>query len=122
MSHNKETTAKAKQGREVGNSELFSGEISTPIDTESQISSDISNAMAIDLEIVVRQRIKDVLGGDFNLPDIESRLGLLRKHGSSVEVLTLDGKPILQIHPIELKTVEEGLTVKVVATQKTMKL
>lgn len=54
--------------------------------------------------------IDDVLGaGNWAIADMARRCQLVRVHGSTVETLYLDGKPILEIHkPIFHEPVLEG--------------
>lgn len=68
---------------------------------------------------IIRTCINEALGNEaWLIGDIASRMVRVRVVGQESETITLDGKPLLEIWPPEMKTVQEGNSWKMVATVK----
>lgn len=67
----------------------------------------------------IRTCINEALGNEaWMIGDIASRMVRVRVVGQESETITLDGKPLLEIWPPEIKNVQEGNSWKMVATVK----
>lgn len=68
---------------------------------------------------IIRVHVTRALGNDqWILIDIASRMQRVQRIGEPQEVITLDGKPLLELWPVEVTTEPDGNAIKVVATQK----
>jgi hypothetical protein len=68
---------------------------------------------------IIRTCINEALGNEaWIIGDLANRMVRVRVVGQESETITLDGKPLLEIWPTEMKTVQEGNSWKMVATVK----
>ena len=88
----------------------------------SNISDNLSAALVKRKEDEFRSVINEALPPGWTLEDVKRRCSLVTYHGSPIEMLCVDGKPVLELHPVEFETVqtETGWTMRV--TQKYRKL
>lgn len=82
------------------------------------VTDNLGAALAKRKEDEFRAVINEALPLGWTLEEVKRRCRLVRHHGDPVETLCVDGKPALEIHPVEFETVqtETGWTLK--ATQK----
>ena len=82
-----------------------------------EIMSEMASSMASKLDSTIKGAL-DRHWGVWSTDDLKRRCQLVSVHGSPIQTLYADGKPILEIHPIEVDTVktETGWTLQ--ATQK----
>ena len=79
--------------------------------------SAIANALCCDN--LIRVAINEAIGNDaWIIGDIASRMCRVKKEGQESEIYTLDGNPILEIWPPTMETVQEGNSMKLVASRK----
>jgi hypothetical protein len=52
-------------------------------------------------EHLMRDALTKALGDEWTINDVKTRCQLVRRVGETVEVLTLDGEPILELHDPE---------------------
>lgn len=88
----------------------------------SSVTDNLGAALTKRKEDEFRAVLNEVLPPGWTLEEVKRRCQLVRYHDNPVETLCLDGKPILELHPIEFEQVETetGWTLK--ATQKYRKL
>ena len=81
--------------------------------------SALASGLAGQQNEIIRTCINEALGNEaWMIGDIVSRMVRVRIMGQESETITLDGKPLLEIWPPEMKTVQEGNSWKMVATVK----
>ena len=81
-----------------------------------EITANMATQMAVKLDGTIKAAL-DRHWGVWSTDDLKRRCTLVRIAGSPIETLCVDGKPILEIHPLEVETVrtEHGWTLR--ATQ-----
>lgn len=81
--------------------------------------SALASNLAGQKDNIIRVCINDAIGSHaWLIGDIAPRMRRVKIKGQESETITLDGKPLLEIWPPEMKTVQEGNSVKIVATCK----
>jgi hypothetical protein len=89
--------------------------------TLEEATTNAANAALRTQEQQMREVLNDVVPG-WTLERLKGRLQLVRHAGSPVEILTLDGYPLLEIWPVEWDLVREGESWKYRGTQKFRRL
>ena len=81
--------------------------------------SALASGLAGQQNDIIRTCINEALGNEaWIIGNLANRMVRVRVVGQESETITLDGKPLLEIWPPEMKTVQEGNSWKVVATVK----
>lgn len=88
----------------------------------SSVTDNLGAALTKRKEDEFRAVLNEALPPGWTLEEVKRRCQLVRCHGNPVETLCVDGKPVLEMHPVEFETVptETGWTMR--ATQKYRKL
>lgn len=86
------------------------------------ISDNLGAALAKRKEDEFREVIDAFLAPGWSMEDVKRRCQIVRYANKLVETLCIDGKPVLEIHPLEFEQAktETGWTIR--ATQKYRKL
>lgn len=88
----------------------------------SNVTDNISAALTKRKEDEFRAVINEVLPPGWTMEDVKRRCSLVRYHGSPIETLCIDGKPVLVLYPVEFETVETDTGRTMRCTQKYRKL
>lgn len=81
--------------------------------------SALASNLAGQKDSIIRICVNEALGNEaWLIGDIAPRMRRVKIEGQESETITLDGKPLLEIWPPEIKTVQEGDSIKLVATCK----
>lgn len=62
--------------------------------------------------------ITEVIGEGWSLIDLKGRLQSVRVRDEPQETIMLDGKPLVELWPVELETVNEGGKITIKATRR----
>jgi hypothetical protein len=86
-----------------------------------EINSAMAGKMAAQLDTTIKSAL-DRHWGVWSTEDLKRRCTLVSRPGSEVQTLYADGKPILEIHPIQLETVrtDTGWTLKATQNYRTL--
>lgn len=75
--------------------------------------------VAKNTDAILTDAITAVIGKGWQICDLKARLACVKIQGQSQETYTLDGKPILELWPIQLETINEGGKFTMKATTQT---
>lgn len=82
----------------------------------AQTIENLSAQVANSQDELIAKAITDVIGEGWTLASLAGRL-VRKVYPDKVEVVALDGKNILELHPIRFEQVTEGSSIKIKAVQ-----
>jgi hypothetical protein len=85
---------------------------------ESSCCASLARDSAKAIDEIIRDAINATIGGDWVIADLRGRLQRITIQGQAPETYYLDGKPILELWPVELETVNDGKSFVVHATRQ----
>lgn len=88
----------------------------------SDVTDNLGAALTKRKEDEFRAIINETLPPGWTLEDVRRRCQLIRLINDPIETLCVDGKPVLEIHPLEFKNVETETGWTMLVTQKYRKL
>lgn len=86
-----------------------------------EINSALAGKMAAQLDTTIKGAL-DTHWGVWSTDDLKKRCKLVSRLGSEVQTLYADGRPILEIHPIQVETVrtDTGWTLRATQNYRTL--
>ena len=73
----------------------------------SGYASSLAHESAKNTDTILTDAISAVIGRGWEVSDLKGRLACVKIQGQPQETYTLDGKPILELWPIQLETINE---------------
>lgn len=109
---------------EVGRKKIMDTNQTPPPDSlgsPSGYASSLAHESAKNTDAILTAAIEAVIGLGWEVSDLKGRLACVNIQGQPQETYTLDGKPILELWPIQLETINEGgkFTMKVTRNYRT---
>ena len=83
----------------------------------SGYASSLAHESAKNTDAILTDAISAVIGRGWEVSDLKGRLACVKIQGQPQETYTLDGKPILELWPIQLETINEGGKFTIKATR-----
>jgi hypothetical protein len=83
----------------------------------SGYASSLAHESAKNTDAILTDAITAVIGKGWQICDLKGRLACVKIQGQPQETYTLDGKPILELWPIQLETINEGGKFTIKATR-----
>ena len=77
----------------------------------------LAQGMAEKTDKSIAEAITSSIGDGWNIAELKGRLGIVRLRNAPKETLTLDGKPIMELYPVELTTEQRGSSTVITAAQ-----
>lgn len=83
----------------------------------------LARTSAKEIETIISAEITQMLGEGWLIDDLRGRLQSVRVCNEPQETISLDGKPLIELWPVELKTVNEGgkITIKAIRRYRTFR-
>ena len=85
---------------------------------DDAICSSMSSDLARGIDDLISKAVTAAIGGGWTIADLRGRIRSIRYAGQPQELLTLDGEPILELWPVELKSSHEDGRFLMTATRR----
>jgi hypothetical protein len=76
---------------------------------EEYLVKKAANHLAQQYDAILREAITAFIGPDWNLDQLQGRIQSVSRDGDPRETICLDGRPILELYPVETENKNDGV-------------